>query len=976
MLIPRLIGCLIFLFLSPMLTGQPVHHDDDKHIAAAPGAVAVAQQTPGAARVVQFQQALVWYGRDSFAMCRTLVDSLVHDTDGKLIADSLSGLAYHMAGMSYYEVYDDANAVPQYLRAIRIRDACYADPHKDQAHTRYNLANSMHWMGRPDTAVYLLREAIDIYDQLPQKDTTNWLRSLKLLGVIARESNDRELTRNATLAMVDLLGRYTKPTLIDRYQMYYDAAVAFQYLKEYVAGAKNAEKAVVAARLMDDSTLEADAINVASVNRRLAGDPARARQGHREALRLLAIKKDVPSSFGITHLNLSEAAYAEGKYESALAFAQKAFAYPVNPDYPHSAADKFFNMAKVLEALDRDEAAMRQYTEAMSVLAGAGIKRNGPNPLMEPDSIVDIPMAIDLYTRRADLLIKKGRFPEALLDMEQVFALQDLQRQGVSSAASRYALSAEVWPYYDRAIGLHYDLYQRTNDADHLWQAFRLSESARAYSQLAALGRRRLSMGRREQDLRRNIARLERTVNTDPTADVRRADQQLRLELILRSEQRQSLTVQTAPDRQALFAFLKEHQTDLVEYHVGTDRGFVFYLSADGNLAVYLLPGAETLRELTDRWRTAVKESAYRSRSLRSPEAQKALDEAYLRGGLKLREQLLPMFAGAASVATRLCIVPDGALHFLPFAALPLADAALPLNYAKLPYLNDRVEIQLAFSARYLLELNARPIPAYEQDLLAFAPSFGGKATVGEVSRARSARAERVLAGANTGESLPGLLPLTYNRAEVEAIAKLVARSETYLDDKAALSTFLRTLGSERILHLSSHGMVNPTDPNLSFVAFAQQHPEMEEAELLFFNDLSTLPLFAELVVLSACETSLGPVAPGETVLSLGAAFSAAGARSTLTTLWQVSDAATRDLMVAFYGNLTAGQSRSKSLQAAQEQLLKEGEYAHPYYWSGMTLNGEVGPISFTPSPLTAPWWLYLLAAAALAGMCWVGFRK
>ncbi|MEM9928247.1 MAG: tetratricopeptide repeat protein, partial [Bacteroidota bacterium] len=198
---------LLFILLVFPLSGQQT---TSKNLAAEPAdKLAATAKASGALRVLQFKRALNWYSQDSFARCRITIDSLAHDPQGGPIIDSLSGLAYHMAGMSYYQVYDDINAIPQYLRAIKIRDACYPDLHIDQAHTRYNLANSLHWIGRPDTATFLLREAIDIYDNLPRKDTTNWLRSIKLLGVIAKESNDPALTRNTTLAMVDLLGRFT-----------------------------------------------------------------------------------------------------------------------------------------------------------------------------------------------------------------------------------------------------------------------------------------------------------------------------------------------------------------------------------------------------------------------------------------------------------------------------------------------------------------------------------------------------------------------------------------------------------------------------------------------------------------------------------------------------------------------------------------------------------------------------------------------
>ncbi|MEM6771361.1 MAG: tetratricopeptide repeat protein, partial [Bacteroidota bacterium] len=245
-------------------------------------------------RAGQFKRALGWYRQEDYPTCRRVIDSLAHNEAGNLIVDSLSGLAYHLAGMSYYQLYDDVNAVPNYLRAISIRDRCYADLHNDQAHTRYNLANSMHWLGRPDTATLLLREAIDIYDQLERKDSTNWLRSLKLLGVIALESNDAELVENATVAMVNLLDAMRAPTLVDQYEVRFDAAKNFLHLKQYDASIREAKAAIAAGYAMraivpdkEAVSLAADAVNTTASNYFFQGDFRKAEVYYQRSIHLL-----------------------------------------------------------------------------------------------------------------------------------------------------------------------------------------------------------------------------------------------------------------------------------------------------------------------------------------------------------------------------------------------------------------------------------------------------------------------------------------------------------------------------------------------------------------------------------------------------------------------------------------------------------------------------------------------------------------
>ena len=266
-----------------------------------------------------------------------------------------------------------------------------------------------------------------------------------------------------------------------------------------------------------------------------------------------------------------------------------------------------------------------------------------------------------------------------------------------------------------------------------------------------------------------------------------------------------------------------------------------------------------------------------------------------------------------------------------------------PLDYRKQTYFQTDRTLRYSYSLRYLNELEQLPEPDYTYDLLAYAPSFDGAGTLAELRRA-------IVSGEGR---TPRLQPLAHNQTEAEQLAEQTRNSAAYLGSAATLAAFRENAGQGRVLHLSTHGLVDATDPRLSFLAF---YEGAGEPALLYFNELAALDLDAELVVLSACETSLGDVAPGENVLSLGSAFAAGGARSTVSTLWPVSDRATEDLMLAFYDNLRAGMDRAPALAAAQDRL-RDGDFAHPYYWAATLLHGRDGAVDLPGGGVAWYWW-------------------
>lgn len=565
----------------------------------------------------------------------------------------------------------------------------------------------------------------------------------------------------------------------------------------------------------------------------------------------------------------------------------------------------------------------------------------------------DRELALTLVSERSRLLFETGRVKEATATFsQQNDILENMRVVLVTNYSRRISNGMNRWAF-DRMLSYSLGKFAAGGEENLVWEAMAESDQARAYTLQLNRANEERSLSVREAELLEEIARLEREDDVAPEI----ANARLELDRIRTVQSRPSIEkVEAEVLRRDLSAFQEAQDGDVLVYHVSDTVAWAVHLPVSGQPVAWRIPTTDSLRSQVEAWRSTIRQSAYKQKTLRSTEVQDSLDRQFIAQGEALASILLPKkFTGK-----KLILLPDGPLHFLPFAALPLGEADFPLDYGAITYLSSGRELQTAFSLRLL---TAAPAPAKqtEVNLIAFAPEFKGAASPGMVAR-------------NVGNTrnLPALQPLTEAKVEVETIANLVPGSEKVVGAAADRQRFLAAAPSARVLHLSAHGMVDAEKPERSFIAFSQPGDSIDTEELLYLNDLYTLSMAAELTVLSACETSLGALSPGDLPLTMGGAFAAAGARSTITTLWQVDDAATKEVMVEFYRNLMDGRSRAEALQRAQGARRETDIHQHPYFWAGVTLQGEAGPLELDPR---WSWW-WLVGGLALVSLGWFLMKK
>jgi tetratricopeptide (TPR) repeat protein len=191
---------------------------------------------------------------------------------------------------------------------------------------------------------------------------------------------------------------------------------------------------------------------------------------------------------------------------------------------------------------------------------------------------------------------------------------------------------------------------------------------------------------------------------------------------------------------------------------------------------------------------------------------------------------------------------------------------------------------------------------------------------------------------------MPGELdPLPYSQREAEQVAQLF-QTQPLLKTAATKSAVLQRLSRARLIHLATHGVLEWQQTPLQdietpgAIALAPDRTgTVPNTGWLTAKELLHIPLKAELVVLSACDTGQGTIT-GDGVLGLARSLLASGASKVMVSLWAVDDAVTAKLMIQFYQQLRSGLSQEQALRQAMLTIMK----THPSakLWAAFNLMG------------------------------------
>lgn len=640
------------------------------------------------------------------------------------------------------------------------------------------------------------------------------------------------------------------------------------------------------------------------------------------------------ASLGYNYLEIATIYSLRSEHNLALLYAEQAVNYANQGNEVNYAAEfssflavqqaKLSSFAEAEAQLKRafdhldtiDAGAQRDYTEA-NVLTNAGevAVRSGnaahalkcyekAEALIPRDEGEGLQM-IDILRGRAEAYALWGQSDRAHSDLIRAIGLIENYRANVGTSDQRIQFLAASHSAFDQLISL--DL----SALDHPSEAFEMSEQFRARALL-------------EEISRESISDENRSVAASPQSLAKTSRSRAPVNPLKLSEVQSGL-----PDDLTLLA-----------YSVTSKRTYLFLVTRSGIKVRESSATTEILDRLVSDYVSDLRQMA---------PIGEVNEKAHA-----LYDYLIKPVEEDIDGNTGICIVPDEALNFLPFAAL------------------------LDQERKYLIESHR----------LVYAPSASVLIRCIKESQSQSAQAsEKILAVGNpqfNGEDsrLPSLPD-----AETESMeaARLYAPSMVVLRGTQATEPTVRAAMKDcDVAHFAVHCLVEEESPDLAALVLANADPNKsflrarsESAEtagsqtaisgsaptrsaalskafpqepvndpndgLLFLRELYGLKLpRTKLVVLSACQSGLGQYYRGEGIVSLVRPFLAAGVPTIVASLWSIDSKATTHLMIEFHRQRKlAGMQTGVALRTAQIQMARSGPYQHPFHWAPFIVIGS-----------------------------------
>ncbi|MEP5340143.1 MAG: CHAT domain-containing protein [Algibacter sp.] len=510
---------------------------------------------------------------------------------------------------------------------------------------------------------------------------------------------------------------------------------------------------------------------------------------------------------------------------------------------------------------------------------------------------------IDIFDLYAEIEVNSER---ALQSFDLSFYVARLLRENWTSQETKTRNEIENRNRSEKCITILFDAFKQTKNKTFLNRAFQYSENHKA-SVLTDIAQKRLRLQKhpndsllvkefellKEQEHITNLL-IEESLAANRSSKINDLSEQLsRVSLQLKAlntiiSKKYSNTNNSFSLNELQQKLLKNNAV-LTEYFYGKNYLYQFIIS-DNDIDLKQMPLNDTSKKAITKFNHLFDNPSIINNNINN----------YTQQAFNIYELL--NFKSLQSYKN-VIIIPDGVLNFTPFEAL-LSTKTETTTYSKMPFviLNQNI----AYSTNVFFYLNTVESNKKNKVLGVF-PVFK-----------------------NTQQTL------TFSINEAEVIENEMA-SRIFMNADASKSNFIKNASNYNILHLSTHAtsgdFVKPAS-----ISFYDDN--------LTLNELYSIDLNADLVVLSACETGIGKLHKAEGAMSVARGFQFAGAKNLLFSLWQINDLSTSKIMEFFYENYKSTQSAFTANHHSKIAYLQNKSISNakksPYYWSAFVYYGEL----------------------------------
>lgn len=752
----------------------------------------------------------------------------------------------------------------------------------------------------------------------------------------------------------------------------------------------NLDETIQSFRSIGDRHSQARATIALGQAYQVLGDRQRALINYENGLRLYESIGDL-YSVAVMSFKLATM-YVRDYPEKALPYYERSLALSREHGFLRNEANAFSEIALVYASQNRPDQATQQYRQAQEFFEKIGDRRGQLTAMINYGDFVfrlgqkqqalevfnealplsrevgDTSIFLDTLFQLARVNSSLGNYETALSFIDQSLEQIEKLRAGVDTPDLRTLYFSGVRQHYDLCIDILMKLQQQQPAGDFGRRAFLVSEKSRARS-LIDLVREIRSTWR--EGANPNLLRRERETIAlirsasdyqwnlslngvkDPAEAAEVAERITKLtaeyreiqgELRAQNQTRPELAEFELKDVRQVQRELQAGDSLLLEYSLGNERSYLWATTGD-SFQSYELPAR---KELEDQALELYNLLTARQQSGLDQASAEAADKKYFEKVAGLSQTLLGPVATQLG-SKRLIVVREGALQLIPFDALidPRNQDVDPDETTNV-YLSATNEVVALPSMSTLLAARAakRRSASSGRVVAVFAdPVFGPN---DDRVQAGSSTVAQAASLSDSQNSLPAVSAsrLIYSAEEADAISAMAPGGSTMMAKgfEASRETAMsQRVGEYQVVHFATHGFLNADYPELSAIVLTSMDQNGgQQPGVMPLNDIYSLDLSAELVVLSACQTALGKDIKGEGLIGLPHAFMSAGSKSVVASLWKVDDRATALLMSYFYeGMLKQGLPASAALRAAKLKMMQDKQYSAPYYWAGFVFQGD-----------------------------------